>query len=432
MKTTDYIVVGAGLSGLVCCLDLLKAGKTVLLIERDDRAGGRIKSDVSDGKIFDHGFQVVLDAYPEFRRIFKDLKLRQFNRGALVYDGSSFVRLVGPLRGPMSFFRNWGKIGLVSDGFSLLKLATKSFAHSSYIGLNAEDLVEELGFSLKFRRMFLDPFFFGILNSKSLDTDAGYFLFLINMFLKGNAAVPLGGMSEIPEYVLDLIAKSYPGQFTLKTSCTVVSATGSEIKIRRESFGNNGSGQKGNGSDYSESGEGVENDVNSDRTESFFAQKVVLAAPRTKADLITAPKAHEQAEPVHSSLHTVYFSAPDFPFKEKTLMLVGDEDFSINHIAPIGALYESSCFYISVNVVNQKLDVEKIHGELIRLFGGQARSWQFLKEFFIENPQPRKFHQGRKRYLIDGVVYAGDYMETPSINGAIKAGHRAAVIALGS
>ena len=51
----DFCVVGAGASGLTMSYELLKADKSVLLIERDERVGGLAKSHNYNGHIFDTG-----------------------------------------------------------------------------------------------------------------------------------------------------------------------------------------------------------------------------------------------------------------------------------------------------------------------------------------------------------------------------------------
>ena len=51
----DFCIVGAGPSGLTLAYQLLRAGKRVLLLERDARAGGLAKSYNYDGNIFDTG-----------------------------------------------------------------------------------------------------------------------------------------------------------------------------------------------------------------------------------------------------------------------------------------------------------------------------------------------------------------------------------------
>src|SRR5690606_16881627 len=44
---------------------LVKAGKSVLILEAEDRPGGRVKTDKLNGFLLDRGFQVYLTAYPE-------------------------------------------------------------------------------------------------------------------------------------------------------------------------------------------------------------------------------------------------------------------------------------------------------------------------------------------------------------------------------
>ncbi len=51
----DYCIVGAGPSGLTAAYQLLKAGRSVLLLERDARIGGLAKSYNYGGHIFDTG-----------------------------------------------------------------------------------------------------------------------------------------------------------------------------------------------------------------------------------------------------------------------------------------------------------------------------------------------------------------------------------------
>ncbi len=48
-KTVDVVVVGAGISGLVAARGLVKAGKSVLVVEARDRVGGRVLNHTLDG-----------------------------------------------------------------------------------------------------------------------------------------------------------------------------------------------------------------------------------------------------------------------------------------------------------------------------------------------------------------------------------------------
>ena len=82
----DTIVIGAGLAGLACARELVRAGRQVLVVEAADRVGGRVATDTVDGFRIDRGFQVYLDAYPEGRRQLDlaALGLGCFEPGALV------------------------------------------------------------------------------------------------------------------------------------------------------------------------------------------------------------------------------------------------------------------------------------------------------------------------------------------------------------
>jgi monoamine oxidase len=55
-KNIDVVVVGAGLSGLACARELMKNNVPFVVLEADERIGGRLKSDRLDGFILNHGF----------------------------------------------------------------------------------------------------------------------------------------------------------------------------------------------------------------------------------------------------------------------------------------------------------------------------------------------------------------------------------------
>jgi choline dehydrogenase-like flavoprotein len=63
-RTTDVIVVGAGLAGLACAADLSRAGMLVRVLEASDAVGGRMRTDRRQGFLLDRGFQVFNTSYP--------------------------------------------------------------------------------------------------------------------------------------------------------------------------------------------------------------------------------------------------------------------------------------------------------------------------------------------------------------------------------
>jgi phytoene dehydrogenase-like protein len=104
MKIPDkeVIIVGAGLAGLSCARRLMEDEIPFVILEADQRAGGRIKSDNFDGFILNHGFQVLQTAYPEARRFldYDRLSLRPFAPGAIVRLDGKFHRVADPRRHP--------------------------------------------------------------------------------------------------------------------------------------------------------------------------------------------------------------------------------------------------------------------------------------------------------------------------------------------
>ena len=57
MDATDVAVIGAGVAGLTCARALEESGRSVRVLERSARVGGRVGTDVVDGYRCDRGFQ---------------------------------------------------------------------------------------------------------------------------------------------------------------------------------------------------------------------------------------------------------------------------------------------------------------------------------------------------------------------------------------
>src|SRR6202046_5850584 len=97
---TDAVIVGAGLAGLSCAISLEAAGLSVTLLEASDGPGGRVRTDMVEGFRLDRGFQVMLTAYPEAKRLldYRALQWKKFEPGAMEWHGGKFHRLADPLR----------------------------------------------------------------------------------------------------------------------------------------------------------------------------------------------------------------------------------------------------------------------------------------------------------------------------------------------
>ena len=66
-KTTDVLIIGAGIAGLTAAKLLKQAGKRILIIEASDAIGGRVRSDIKDGFSMDRGFRSSSPPTPKLK-----------------------------------------------------------------------------------------------------------------------------------------------------------------------------------------------------------------------------------------------------------------------------------------------------------------------------------------------------------------------------
>lgn len=193
----DVVIVGGGLAGLACAMELQKRGISWEILEASDDAGGRVRTDVVDGFRLDRGFQVLLTAYPEAQRVFDyvALDLRKFDPGAMVRTGGRFQALADPLRQPSRALSTaFAGVGTWRDKVNVARLSVSLRGRSTrqlFSGremTTSEFLSEQ--FSEEIINQFFRPFFGGVFLETELRTSSRIFEFLFKMFASGDTAVP--------------------------------------------------------------------------------------------------------------------------------------------------------------------------------------------------------------------------------------------------
>lgn len=88
MTAYDTVVVGGGVTGLVAAWRLTQAGQDVVVLEARDRVGGRLRSEVHDGSLFEIGGQWVSPDQDALKALLDELGLTTYERhreGASLY-----------------------------------------------------------------------------------------------------------------------------------------------------------------------------------------------------------------------------------------------------------------------------------------------------------------------------------------------------------
>ena len=404
---TQVIIVGGGLAGLCCAIELQKNRISFNILEADDQIGGRVRTDVVEGFLLDRGFQVLLSAYPECRRMlnYEALKLRRFYPGALVWFQGEFHRITDPWRQPFSALKTvFSPIGTLNDKIRISRLRRKAisgtldslFEHPETSTLLA---IKEMGFSDSMIDRFFKPFFGGIFLDRSLETSSRMLEFTFRMFSIGDTVIPEQGMGQIPKQ----LASHIPSD-VIQTQTVVRSVKPHAVEL---SCG-----------------------------EVFKADAVVVATEGHRSAELIDDFPEVSSVPVTC----LYFAAKKSPVSEPVLILNGESRGIINNLCVPSAVSPAyatgNSALISVTVLgNPDLDNEVLE-ELVRenlseWFGADVRHWFYLRTYRIQHALPQVHPPAltppqRPIKSETGLYVCGDHRDMPSIHGAMVSGRRTA------
>lgn len=405
------VIVGAGLAGLCCAVELERRDVPWLLVEAADAVGGRVRSDEVDGFVLDRGFQVLLTAYPEARRLldYDALDLRAFEPGALIRRNGTFHRVSDPLRRPqhaLSTLR--APVGSIGDKLrvGLLGARLRSTPTSRLFDgpdVATERRLRDLGLHDDLIDHLLRPLFAGIQLDWSLATSSRAFSFVFAMLARGDNAVPAAGIGAIPA---QLAARLDPGRIQL--GARVTQADTRSVVI---------------------AGQGR-----------LPAAAVVIATDGPSAASLAA----EVPDPGSKQVGCVWFAADTPPVAEPILVLDADRSGPVNNLAVMSRVADGyappGAELVAASVVpapGARVDapdddlVPAVRAQLRQWFGGTVDGWRHLRTDRIPHAQPRQpagrlSPPARPVRLADGRYVCGDHRDDASINGAMVSGRRAA------
>jgi phytoene dehydrogenase-like protein len=376
------LIVGGGIAGLQAANILHQNNADFILFEKQGCLGGRVSSIQKDGFILDRGFQVLQTSYPEVQRSLdlSALNLSFFESGAMI-KGQLFFN---PLRRPFELFSS--DILTFRDVFSLARIWFRLQGNVSALDGNkhtTQELIESYSFSNRFKNEFLIPFFQGVFLQENLTQPASLFFYYLQQFLYGNAAIPAGGMQAIPDQMASWLPTD---KLKLNQEITALDAKSITLKT----------------------GEVIDGEA------------VILAV-----DLPVVAKLLKSDFSGTLSSKTFYFSAKTSVKQPALLRLVGEDHLlhftcltDVNPgLAPNGKSLYSATSLTESSEKEVKAALEK------QLPGQKLTS---IASFDI--PHSLQLVDGYEaiKKSSNGIVLAGDYLEFPSLQGALYSGRKAA------
>lgn len=406
----DVVVIGAGLAGLAAAIHLAKAGREVVVLEASNGVGGRVRTDIVDGFLLDRGFQVLLTAYPEARRMFDydGLDLRSFSPASLIQLGSERARLGDPFREPTNLLATVkAPVGSLADKARIAALrhdVRKAPIDSLWTRpeTTTSERLRSLKFSPEMIEKFFRPFFAGIQLDHTLTTSSRMFDFVFRMLADGDNAVPARGIGQLSNQ----LAQRVPAD-AIRLGSRVTEIVDGGVKLATG--------------------------------ETIRAQNIVVATegPAAKGLL-------PELTPVGSNRVTcVYFAVSEPPITEPIIVLNGDgagagpvNNFCVpSNVSPLYA--PPGEHLVSASIIgnhgfgSDSELVTAVRTQLTRWFGGAVAKWDHLRTYDIAHAQPTQAPPAlspsqRPVALRDGVFVCGDHRDSASIHGALLSGRRAA------
>ncbi|WP_284117606.1 NAD(P)/FAD-dependent oxidoreductase [Streptomyces fragilis] len=399
--TPDTVVVGAGLAGLACALDLCRAGRRVALLEASDGVGGRVRTDRLDGFTLDRGFQVFNTSYPQVKRRLdlKALRLRPFPPGLLAHTADGPVRLCDPTRRPAEAgallpgrvlpARDLAALGVITARDAVLpaRVLTRSPDTRSTAAALAR-----AGVSPGTVDGVLRPFLAGVFLEDRLETSARFFHLVWRTMVRGTLCLPADGVGAVPAQLAGGLPE---GVLRLESPVQAVTDDGVLLADGRE----------------------------------LAAPSVVVATDAaTAARLLPGV-----AAPAGRTVTTYYHAAARPPLDEPTLVV--DSTLRVLNTCVLSEVTSTyappGTALVSTSVLGDDRPGrgEEVLRRLGELYGTGTGDWRQVAAYTVRGALPvmePPWPLSRTTRLGAGRYVCGDHRATGSVQGALASGTRAA------
>ncbi|KOT30563.1 amine oxidase [Streptomyces caelestis] len=398
--TPDAVVVGAGLAGLACALDLCRAGLRVALLEASDGVGGRMRTDRRDGFLLDRGFQVFNTSYPQVKRRLnlRSLQLRPFTPGIIAHTPTGPVRLVDPTRSPGAARELLpGRILAARDLAALAALTARDAILPAGLLKRGADRPTSEALSRAFLSdaviaHVLRPFLSGVFLEDRLETSARFFHLVWRSMVRGSLCLPATGIGAVPARLADGLPD---GVLRLETPVAEITDEGVLL------------------------GDGTE----------LPAPTVVVATDAATAGRLLPGLSVPDARTVT----TYYHAAAGTPLAEPTLMVDGTgavlNTCVLSEVASGYAPPGTALVSTSVLGTDRPGAADEVRRRLAGLYGVDTSDWGQVAACTVQGALPAMLPPwplSRTTRFGPGRHVCGDHRATGSVQGALASGTRAA------
>lgn len=391
--------MGAGLAGLNAAHHLADAGLEVMVVEADDRVGGRIQTDEVDGFLLDRGFQMYNPSYPEGSSALNHaaLDLKPFFPGAVLATADGPRWIADPRRAPrVSLHMVRPPLGILGTVQTMRYLSGCAVTDPREIELRPDvstgEAFSQAHIGERPMQRLLQPFLSGMLADPDLNTSRRFTDLLLRSMARGTPGVPATGMQAIP----DQLARGLRSRIFRGTRVEAVTDT----RVQTSAGG-------------------------------IDCEAVIVATdPSSASQLVPGvPK------PTMRALTTWYYSIPEEDlYGGKPVLVLACETpgpltnaLAITYAAPNYAppgrhLLQATAVGLS--------DAEEpaVRRHLAQMYGVPTGHWELIARYSIPEALPAALPPFTVRgpQDFDGILVAGDHRDTPSIQGALISGRRAA------
>ena len=382
------VVVGAGLAGLNATLTLQDAGYEVLLIDAADRVGGRVATDIVDGFRLDRGFQLINANYPELRKlnVINEIDFVEAPRAiSIAIEGKE--SFLGDPRKHLTSALD-GQTGSIRQKLGLLGY----LARSPKSGESVANQLMPLGRT--YDRV-LRPFLTGVFLTDPSEVEGSVGKEIISSFVTGRPGLPTNGVGELATALAKRIKN-----LQLKTRIEAVKD--GYLKTNK-------------------------------RTGKIkFDALIVATDMSTAAQLLDIDSVPSQVG------CTTWYHVPNYsPTEHPHLLLDGMQAGPVVNSLVISNMMASYAPFgkhlVSTTTIKRASESE-VRRHLSAMWGTSTQKWELIGKYEIASALPLARVGNRLANNVRigrNIFLAGDWRESPSQNGALKSGRRAAETLIG-